>query len=284
MWRDCTAAVSKYDGEKMEAKPGNGGIMANATVKDMLQAGLHFGHQTRRWNPKMKPYIYGPRNGIYIINLDITKRLFDKACTFVTQEVKKGGTILFVGTKRQAQAIISEEAQRCGMFYIDHRWLGGMLTNFQTIKRSIDRLKTIESMQADGSINRFPKKEILLMEKERVKLERNVGGIKDMRNLPSVIFVIDPRKESIAISEAQKLDIPVVAVADTNCDPAGIDYLIPGNDDAIRSIRLISSQIAEAILRGQAERDGDSASEEAMAAAMQDTGVAFMEESTTDEQ
>jgi small subunit ribosomal protein S2 len=159
-----------------------------------------------------------------------------------------------------------------------------MLTNFQTIKRSIDRLKTIESMQADGSINRFPKKEILLMEKERVKLERNVGGIKDMRNLPSVIFVIDPRKESIAISEAQKLDIPVVAVADTNCDPAGIDYLIPGNDDAIRSIRLISSQIAEAILRGQAERDGDSASEEAMAAAMQDTGVAFMEESTTDEQ
>lgn len=268
----------------MEAKPGNGGIMANATVKDMLQAGLHFGHQTRRWNPKMKPYIYGPRNGIYIINLDITKRLFDKACTFVTQEVKKGGTILFVGTKRQAQAIISEEAQRCGMFYIDHRWLGGMLTNFQTIKRSIDRLKTIESMQADGSINRFPKKEILLMEKERVKLERNVGGIKDMRNLPSVIFVIDPRKESIAISEAQKLDIPVVAVADTNCDPAGIDYLIPGNDDAIRSIRLISSQIAEAILRGQAERDGDSASEEAMAAAMQDTGVAFMEESTTDEQ
>ena len=182
--------------------------MANATVKDMLQAGLHFGHQTRRWNPKMKPYIYGPRNGIYIINLDLTKRLFDKACTFVTQEVKKGGNILFVGTKRQAQAIISEEAQRCGMFYIDHRWLGGMLTNFQTIKRSIDRLKTIESMQADGSINRFPKKEILLMEKERIKLERNVGGIKDMRNLPSVIFVIDPRKESIAISEAQKLDIP----------------------------------------------------------------------------
>lgn len=258
--------------------------MANATVKDMLQAGLHFGHQTRRWNPKMKPYIYGPRNGIYIINLDITKRLFDKACSFVTQEVKKGGSILFVGTKRQAQAIISEEAQRCGMFYVDHRWLGGMLTNFQTIKRSIDRLKTIESMQADGSINRFPKKEILLMEKERVKLERNVGGIKDMRNLPSVIFVIDPRKESIAISEAQKLDIPVVAVADTNCDPAGIDYLIPGNDDAIRSIRLISSQIAEAILRGQAERDGDSASEEAMAAAVQDTGVAFMEENSTDEQ
>jgi len=266
----------------MEAKPGNGGKMANATVKEMLQAGLHFGHQTRRWNPKMKPYIYGPRNGIYIINLDLTKRLFDKACTFVTQEVKKGGSILFVGTKRQAQAIISEEARKCGMFYIDHRWLGGMLTNFQTIKRSIDRLKAIESMQEDGSINRFPKKEILLMEKERIKLERNVGGIKDMRNLPSVIFIIDPRKESIAVSEAQKLNIPVVAVADTNCDPDGIDYLIPGNDDAIRSIRLVSSMIAEAILRGQAERDGDNASEEAMAAAVNDTGVAFMEESAAE--
>lgn len=258
--------------------------MASATVRDMLQAGLHFGHQTRRWNPKMKPYIYGPRNGIYIINLDLTKKLFDRACSFVTQEVKRGGTILFVGTKRQAQSIISEEAQRCGMFYIDHRWLGGMLTNFQTIKRSIERLKTIESMQADGSINKFPKKEILLMEKERIKLERNVGGIKDMRNLPSVIFVIDPRKESIAITEAQKLNIPVVAVADTNCDPDGIDYLIPGNDDAIRSIRLVSSHVAEAILRGQAEREGDNASEEAMAAAVNDSGVDFIEDNASDEQ
>jgi small subunit ribosomal protein S2 len=258
--------------------------MASATVRDMLQAGLHFGHQTRRWNPKMKPYIYGPRNGIYIINLDLTKKLFDKACNFVTQEVKKGGTILFVGTKRQAQSIISEEAQRCRMFYVDHRWLGGMLTNFQTIKRSIERLKAIESMQADGSINRFPKKEILLMEKERIKLERNVGGIKDMRNLPSVIFVIDPRKESIAITEAKKLSIPVVAVADTNCDPDGIDYLIPGNDDAIRSIKLVSSYVAEAILRGQAEREGDNASEEAMAAAVKDSGVDFIEENASDEQ
>jgi len=258
--------------------------MASATVRDMLQAGLHFGHQTRRWNPKMKPYIYGPRNGIYIINLDLTKKLFDKACNFVSQEVKNGGTILFVGTKRQAQSIISEEAQRCGMFYVDHRWLGGMLTNFQTIKRSIERLKAIESMQADGSINRFPKKEILLMEKERIKLERNVGGIKDMRNLPSVIFVIDPRKESIAITEAKKLNIPVVAVADTNCDPDGIDYLIPGNDDAIRSIKLVSSYVAEAILRGQAEREGDNASEEAMAAAVNDSGVDFIEENASDEQ
>lgn len=242
--------------------------MANASVKDMLKAGVHFGHQTRRWNPKMKPYIYGPRNGIYIINLDLTKRLFDKACAFITEEVKNGGSVLFVGTKRQAQAIISDEAKRAGMFYVDHRWLGGMLTNFQTIKNSIDRLKSIESMQADGSINRFPKKEILLMEKERIKLERNVGGIKDMRSLPSVMFVVDPRKETIAVSEARKLGIPVVAMADTNCDPDDIDFIIPGNDDAIRSIRLISMHVAEAVLTGQAMRDGENASEEAIAAAM----------------
>ena len=258
--------------------------MANATVRDMLQAGLHFGHQTRRWNPKMKPYIYGPRNGIYIINLDLTKKLFDKACDFVTNDVKKGGSVLFVGTKRQAQNIISEEARRCGMYYIDHRWLGGMLTNFQTIKRSIDRLKAIETMQADGSINRFPKKEILLMEKERVKLERNVGGIKDMRNLPSVLFVVDPKKEAIAVSEAQKLGIPVVAIADTNCDPDGIDFIIPGNDDAIRSIRLISQQICEAVLAGVAERDGDEAPEEAIAAAMADVGSEMGDDSDNDEE
>ncbi|MBW1637283.1 MAG: 30S ribosomal protein S2 [Deltaproteobacteria bacterium] len=246
--------------------------MANVTVREMLQAGLHFGHQTRRWNPKMKPYIYGPRNGIYIVNLDLTKKLFDKACDFISAEIKKGGSVLFVGTKRQAQSIINEEARRCGSFYVDHRWLGGMLTNFQTIKNSIERLKSIESMQADGSINRFPKKEILLMEKERVKLERNVGGIKDMRKLPSVMFVVDPRKETIAISEATKLNIPVVAITDTNCDPDNIDFVIPGNDDAIRSIRLISNHIAEAVLTGQAEKDGEDASEEAIAAAMGDAG------------
>jgi small subunit ribosomal protein S2 len=246
--------------------------MANVTVRDMLQAGVHFGHQTRRWNPKMKPYIYGPRNGIYIINLDITKKLYDTACNFIAEEIQKGGTVLFVGTKRQAQAIINEEAKRCGMFYVDHRWLGGMLTNFQTIKNSIDRLKSIESMQADGSINRFPKKEILLMEKERVKLERNVGGIKDMRGLPSVVFVVDPRKESIAVGEAKKLGIPVVGITDTNCDPDNIDLVIPANDDAIRSIRLLSHHVAEAVLAGQAMRDGEEASEEAVAAAMADAG------------
>lgn len=246
--------------------------MANVTVRDMLQAGVHFGHQTRRWNPKMKPYIYGPRNGIYIINLDVTKKLYDTACNFIIEEIRKGGSILFVGTKRQAQAIINEEARRCGMFYVDHRWLGGMLTNFQTIKNSIDRLKSIESMQADGSINRFPKKEILLMEKERVKLERNVGGIKDMRGLPSVVFVVDPRKESIAVGEAKKLGIPVVGITDTNCDPDDIDLIIPANDDAIRSIRLLSHHVAEAVLAGQAMRDGEEASEEAVAAAMGDAG------------
>lgn len=246
--------------------------MADATVREMLQAGLHFGHQTRRWNPKMKPYIYGPRNGIYIINLDLTKKLFDKACDFVENEISGGGTILFVGTKRQAQAIVREEASRCKMHYIDHRWLGGMMTNFQTIKKSVERLKAIESMQADGSINRFPKKEILLMEKERVKLERNVGGIKNMRSLPTVIFIVDPRRESIAINEAQKLKIPIVAVADTNCDPDGINYIIPGNDDAIKSIKMVSYHIAESVLRGQAQKDGDEATEEAMAAAVGDGG------------
>jgi small subunit ribosomal protein S2 len=249
-------------------KTRNGEIMSSATVKDMLKAGVHFGHQTRRWNPKMKPYIYGPRNGIYIINLDVTKRLFDKACDFITEEVKNGGSVLFVGTKRQAQTIINDEAKRSGMYYVDHRWLGGMLTNFQTIKNSIDRLKSIEAMQADGSINRFPKKEILLMGKERIKLERNVGGIKNMRSLPSVLFVVDPRKEAIAVNEAVKLGIPVVAMADTNCDPDNIDFVIPANDDAIRAIRLMSYHIAEAVLTGQALRDGENASEEAIAASM----------------
>jgi small subunit ribosomal protein S2 len=266
----------------MEVQPEMEEIMASATVKEMLQAGLHFGHQTRRWNPKMKPYIYGPRNGIYIINLDITKRMFDRACDFITKEVTKGGSILFVGTKKQAQAIISEEAKRCGMYYANHRWLGGMMTNFQTIRKSIDRLKSIESMQADGSINRFPKKEILLMEKERGKLERNIGGIKDMRSLPSIIFVVDPKKESIAIDEAKKLGITVVAIADTNCSPDGIDYLIPGNDDAIRSIRLISTCIADAVLAGIASREGENAPEEAVAAAMSDAEYEKMSEAEAD--
>lgn len=228
--------------------------MATVTMRQMLEAGLHFGHQTRRWNPKMKPYIYGPRNGIYIVNLDITMKLFKKAYNAMIEAVANGGSVLFVCTKRQGQVIVKEEAERCGMFFINHRWLGGMLTNFQTIKHSVDRLKKIEAMQADGSINRFPKKEILQMEKERIKLDRNIGGIKNMRSLPDVLFVVDPKKEDIAVGEASKLGIPVIALTDTNCDPDGIDFVIPGNDDAIRAIKLITSTIAEAVLQGKIRR------------------------------
>lgn len=228
--------------------------MAKVTMRQMLEAGLHFGHQTRRWNPKMKPYIYGPRNGIYIVNLDVTMKMFRKAYGYIVDVVADGGNVLFVGTKRQAQAIFKEEAERCGMFFVNHRWLGGMMTNFQTIKYSVDRLKKIETMQEDGSINRFPKKEMLLMEKERIKLDRNLGGIKNMRGLPDVLFIVDPRKEDIAVNEASKLGIPVVALTDTNCDPDGVDYVIPGNDDAIRAIKLMASLIAEAVIEGKAKR------------------------------
>ncbi len=232
--------------------------MPKVTIRQMLEAGLHFGHQTKRWNPKMKPYIYGPRNGIYIVNLDISLQMFRKASAYITDVVAKGGNVLFVGTKRQAQAIIKDEAKRCDMFYVNHRWLGGMLTNFQTIKKSVDRLKKIEAMQEDGTINRFPKKEILLMEKELAKLERNVGGIKNMKGIPDVVFVVDPNKESIAVGEANKLGVPVVALTDTNCDPDGIDYVIPGNDDAIRAIKLIVGLVADSVLEGKAKRGEES--------------------------
>lgn len=233
--------------------------MTQVTMRQMLEAGLHFGHQTRRWNPKMKPYIYGPRNGIYIINLDATMRQFKKAYNYMVDVTANGGNILFVGTKRQGQDIIAEQAERCGMYFVNHRWLGGMMTNFQTIKHSVERLKKIEAMQEDGSINRFPKKEILQMEKQRVKLNRSLGGIKNMRSLPDVLFVIDPKKEEIAVSEARKLSVPVVALTDTNCDPDGIDYLIPGNDDAIRSIKLLTSLMADAVLEGKARRGEEEA-------------------------
>jgi len=225
--------------------------MAYITMKEMLEAGMHFGHQTHRWNPKMKPFIYGARNKIYIINLDKTLPLFNKAYEFVANIAGKGGTILFVGTKRQGQDIIKEEAERCGMYYINNRWLGGMLTNHQTIKNSVDRLKKFESMQEDGTIHHYTKKEALQISKEAVKLERNLGGIKNMKGLPSAIFLIDPKREKIAIEEANRLGIPVVALIDTNCDPRGIDYIIPGNDDAIRSIKLIAGKMAEAVLSGR---------------------------------
>jgi small subunit ribosomal protein S2 len=258
--------------------------MSAVTMKQMLEAGLHFGHQTRRWNPKMKPYIFAPRNGIYIINLDKTIKLFRKAYDFIVEETSKGGYVLFVGTKRQAQAIIKEEASRCAMYYINHRWLGGTLTNFQTIKKGVERLKSIEAMQEDGSINKFPKKEVLLMEKERVKLERNIGGIKNMRSLPTVVFVIDPNKEQIVVKEANKLNIPVVALADTNCDPEGISYIIPGNDDAIRAIKLITGAIADAVLDGRSQlKEKDAVVEEMVEHAMAENPEEINEEVETEE-
>ncbi|MBW1708585.1 MAG: 30S ribosomal protein S2 [Deltaproteobacteria bacterium] len=225
--------------------------MSQITMKQLLEAGVHFGHQTRRWNPKMKPYIFGARNGIYIIDLQKTVQLFKTAYNFIVETVGNGHSVLFVGTKKQAADSIYEEAGRAGMFFVNQRWLGGMLTNFQTIKQSIDRLKRLEQMKEDGSINNFPKKEILSMERLMEKLRRNLGGIKDMDRLPGAVFVIDPRREKIAVSEARKLHIPVVAVVDSNCDPDEIDYVIPGNDDAIRAIRLMASRIADACIEGK---------------------------------
>ena len=225
--------------------------MAVIGMKQLLEAGVHFGHQTRRWNPKMKPFIFGARNGIYIIDLQRTVRLFHTAYQFVVETAAAGESVLFVGTKQQARDTILEETQRCGMYYVNHRWLGGMLTNFKTIKLRIDRLKELDTMIEDGSISRFPKKEILQLQNEREKLERNLGGIKEMTRLPGALFVIDTNRENIAVQEANRLGIPVVAVVDTNCDPYVIDYPIPGNDDAIRAIRLVTLKIADACVEGR---------------------------------
>ena len=227
--------------------------MAQISMKQMLEAGVHFGHQTKRWNPKMKPYIFGARNGIYIIDLQKTVRYFRTAVQFIQDTVASGDKVLFVGTKKQAQDAIREESLRAGQYYVDHRWLGGMLTNFSTIKASIDRLKKIEAMAADGTLDQYTKKEALQLNREREKLEKNLGGIKHMNKLPGAVFIIDPKKEAIAVQEANKLGIPVVAVVDTNCDPDNIDYIIPGNDDAIRAIRLFANLIAESCIEG-AER------------------------------
>ena len=225
-------------------------MAAVINMKELLEAGVHFGHQTRRWNPKMKPYIFGARNGIHIIDLQKTVRLFKTTYEFVVRTVSEGYPVLFVGTKKQGHDSIVEESERCGMFFIVNRWLGGTLTNFQTIKKSIKRLKDIERMKEDGSINRYTKKEILKMEKELFKLERNLGGIKNMDELPGAIFVVDPRREKIAVKEGRKLGIPVIAIADSNCDPDEIDFILPGNDDAIRAIRLFCSKIADACIEG----------------------------------
>jgi len=228
--------------------------MAQITMKQMLEAGVHFGHQTKRWNPKMKPYIFGARNGIYIVDLQKTVRYFKTAYQFIQDTVAKGDKVLFVGTKKQAQDAIKEESLRAEQYYVNNRWLGGMLTNFMTIKASIDRLKKIEAMAADGTLEQYTKKEALQLEREREKLEKNLGGIKNMTKLPGAVFVIDPNKEAIAVKEANKLGIPVVAVVDTNCDPDNIDYIIPGNDDAIRAIRLFASRMAEACVDGSQQR------------------------------
>ncbi len=224
--------------------------MAYITMKELLEAGVHFGHQTKRWNPKMKPYIFGARNGIYIIDLQKTVRMFRLAYDFIIDTVAKGKSVLFVGTKKQAREAIYEEANRCEMFYVHNRWLGGMLTNFQTIKKSIDRLNYLNEIENDGSINLYTKKEALKLQKERKKLDTTLGGIRNMDKLPGAIFIIDPKNETIAVREGKRLNIPIVAVVDTNCDPEDIDFVIPGNDDAIRSVRLLTSKIAEACIEG----------------------------------
>ncbi len=222
-------------------------------MKELLEAGVHFGHQVRRWNPKMKEYIFGERNGIYIIDLQKTQKLFRDALAFVTEAVSQRPNmkILFVGTKRQAQEAIREEAERCGQFYINNRWLGGLMTNFQTVQHSIQKLKNIEAMREDGRFDMLTKKERLGLDRQHESLMKNLAGIKDMRGLPDMLFIIDVRKEEIAVAEANRLGIPVVAVVDTNCSPEGIDHVIPGNDDALRAIRLFASRIADAILEGQ---------------------------------
>jgi len=225
--------------------------MAYITMKQLLEAGVHFGHQTKRWNPKMKPYIFGARNGIYIIDLQKTVRMFKSAYNFIVDTVANGRSVLFVGTKKQARESIYEESNRCEMFYVHNRWLGGMLTNFQTIKKSIDRLNYLNTIENDGSIEMFPKKERLKLGKERVKLDNTLGGIRDMGRLPGAIFIVDPKNEAIAVREGRRLGIPIVAIVDTNCNPDEIDYIIPGNDDAIRAIRLISSKIADACIDGK---------------------------------
>ena len=224
--------------------------MAYVTMKELLEAGVHFGHQTKRWNPKMKPYIFGARNGIYIVDLQRTVRMFKTAYDFIVDTAAAGKSVLFVGTKKQARDAIYEEANRCEMFYVHNRWLGGMLTNFQTIRQSIDRLNYLNNIQIDGSIEMFPKKERLKLGKERVKLDNNLGGIRTMNGLPGAMFVVDPKNEAIAVREGRRLNIPIVAIVDTNCDPDDIDYIIPGNDDAIRAIRLITSRMADACIDG----------------------------------
>ena len=224
--------------------------MAVVAMKQLLEAGVHFGHQTRRWDPKMAEYIFQARNGIHIIDLQKTSKKLDEAYAFLKAQAEEGKTVLFVGTKKQAQDCMKEAAEKCGMYYVNERWLGGTLTNFQTIRKRIDRLTQLEEMQANGTFEVLPKKEVILLKKEMEKLEKNLGGIKEMDKLPGVIFLVDPKKERIAILEARKLNIPVVGLVDTNCNPEDVDYVIPGNDDAIRAVKLIADCIADAVIEG----------------------------------
>ena len=237
--------------------------MAVVSMKQLLEAGVHFGHQTRRWNPKMAQYIFTERNGIYIIDLQKTVKKLEEAYDFVRELSANGGTVLFVGTKKQAGDSIREEAERAGAYYVNARWLGGMLTNFETIRKRIRRLEQLRKMEADGTFERLPKKEVVKLELEIEKLEKYLGGIKDMNKLPAAMFVVDPRKEKIAVLEAHKLGIPIIAIVDTNCDPDEVDYVIPGNDDAIRAVRLISAAMADAVIEGRQGEQGDAEAAEA---------------------
>jgi small subunit ribosomal protein S2 len=264
--------------------------MSNVTMKELLEAGVHFGHETKRWDPKMKPYIFGARNGIYIIDLQKTVQLFKDAYQFIRDVASKGEYILFVGTKKQAQETILEQANRCGMFYVNHRWLGGMLTNFQTIKRSIDRLNKLEAMKNEEIYNLLPKKEVLELEKERSRLEKCLGGIKNMNRLPGAIFVVDPKKEKIAVHEARKIGIPSIGIVDTNCDPDDVDHVVPGNDDAIRAIQLFATKIADAVIEGkqiyekQLQMEGAKEEKEAALAAAGQPGEIEVEEGVEGEE
>jgi len=247
--------------------------LAAIAMKELLEAGVHFGHQTKRWNPKMKEYIFGQRNGIYIIDLGKTVKLFREALEFVTNLAAEGRTILFVGTKRQAKDVIAEEALRCGMYYVNERWLGGLLTNFATIQRSLGRLRDLEAMSTDGRYDTLSKKEIARNEKERKKLQKNLEGIRGMSRLPDAVFIVDSKKEQIAVDEARKLKIPVIGIVDTNCDPDEVDFIVPGNDDALRAIRLFASKIAEAVMSGRGMKesvDAETAREAADEAAGED--------------
>ena len=236
--------------------------MAVVAMKQLLEAGVHFGHQTRRWDPKMAEYIFQARNGIHIIDLQKTSKKLDEAYAFIKEQAEEGKTVLFVGTKKQAQECVKNAAEKCGMYYVDQRWLGGMLTNFGTIKKRVQRLKDLEKMSEDGTFDVLPKKEVILLKKEMEKLERNLGGIKEMEELPGVIFLVDPKKERIAILEAKKLNIPVVGLVDTNCNPEELDYPIPGNDDAIRAVALIADVMANAVIEGKQGESFDNQQEE----------------------